>query len=164
MKHFVKSAVAVGTVAIALLSAAGAQAASTTAGATASILSPVSVTKSADLAFGKIVAGAASSTVTLTSAGGFTCGTGLTCYGTHGAAAFNVAASSGETVTVAADSSVTLSDGGSNTMVATLSPSVTTIALTTGTGNFSVGGELTVGASQAAGAYAGTFAVTVDYQ
>lgn len=34
----------------------------------------------------------------------------------------------------------------------------------TGTGNFTVGGTLTVGANQTAGTYNGSFSVSVEYQ
>jgi len=140
-----------------------ANAATGSATASATILSPVSVTKSSDLDFGKIIAGASAGTVTLTGAGTFTCGVGLTCSGAHNAAAFGVAGSSNEIVTVSADSSVTLTSG-SNSMTASLAPTASTLTLAGGVASFNVGGSLAVGGNQAAGAYAGTFNVTVNYQ
>tara|TARA_B110001454_G_scaffold138436_1_gene128640 strand:- start:3067 stop:3555 length:489 start_codon:yes stop_codon:yes gene_type:complete len=140
-----------------------AHAATASASAAANILSPITVTKTSDLDFGKIVAGASASTVTLTSAGALTCGSGLTCSGTHNAAAFNVAGSTGEIVTVASDASVTLISG-ANSMTASLAPSAASLTLAGGAASFNVGGVLSVGASQAAGAYTGTFNVTVNYQ
>ncbi len=60
--------------------------------------------------------------------------------------------------------SITLDDGSSNTMDAAISLSSATATLTGGTATFYVGGTLTVGASQVAGAYATTFEVTAEYQ
>lgn len=140
-----------------------AHAATASASAAANILSPIAVTKTSDLDFGKIIAGATASTVTLTGAGGFTCGAGLTCSGTHNAAAFNVTGSTGEIVTVTSDTSVNLISGG-NSMSASLTPSATSLTLAGGAASFNVGGVLSVAGNQAAGAYAGTFNVTVNYQ
>lgn len=140
-----------------------AHAATASATGAANILSPITITKTSDLDFGKIIAGASASTVTLTGAGVLTCGAGLTCSGTYNAAAFTVAGANGEVVTVASDASVTLVNGANN-MIATLTPSTPSLTLAGGSGNFNVGGVLAVGASQAAGAYTGTFNVTVNYQ
>lgn len=140
-----------------------ANAATATGTASATILSPVTVTKADDLNFGKIIAGASDATVTLTSAGAFTCGSGLTCAGSHSAALFNVAGTSGEVVTVSSDATTTLTSG-SNTMTASLSPSASTLTLAGGAAQFNVGGALTVAGGQAAGSYSGDFNVTVNYQ
>lgn len=154
-------ALAAATALFGFQSAANAATGSATASAT--ILSPITVTKTSDLDFGKIVAGASASTVTLTGAGSFTCGTSLTCTGTHNAAAFDVAGTSGETVTVASDTSVTLTSG-SYSMTASLAPTATSLTLVSGAASFNVGGVLSVAGNQAAGSYAGTFNVTVNYQ
>ena len=141
-----------------------AHAAQGTASATATILSPITVTKTADLAFGKIIAGASSGTVTISPAGSLTCGAALTCSGTTAAAAFNVSGSSSEVVTISPDASVTLTSG-ANSMTAALNASASTLTLNaSGAGSFTVGGVLTVGASQSAGSYSGNFNVTVNYQ
>ena len=158
-----KNIIASGSIlALALLSGA-ADAAGTTASASATIFTPVAVTKTADLGFGKIAPGASSSVVTVGAAGTFACGTGLTCYGTHAPAAFSIAGYINETVTVTVDPSVTLSDGASHSMVASLSPSANAVLLTGGLGSFTVGGALTLLANQSAGNYNGSFAVSVDY-
>lgn len=141
-----------------------AHAAQASASATATILSPITVTKTADLAFGKIIAAASADTVTISAAGALTCGSALTCSGTTSAAAFNVAGSAGEVVTLSSDANVTLSDGASHTMTSTLSTSASTLTLAGGAGSFTVGGVLSVGANQFAGAYTGNFNVTVNYQ
>lgn len=154
-------ALSVATILFGIQGAANAATGSATASAT--ILSPISVTKTSDLDFGKIIAGASASTVALTGAGAFTCGSGLTCSGTHTPAAFNVAGTAGEAVTVASDATVTLISG-ANSMSATLVPTASSLTLVGGTASFNVGGTLSVAGNQAAGAYAGTFNVTVNYQ
>lgn len=149
--------------AVALIGINGsAQAAPSTGTATATIFAPITVTKTTDLAFGTIVAGAAAANVTITSAGVRTCDAGLTCSGTISAVSFNIAGSTGEIVTVSSDAVVTLASG-ANTMTATLSPNATTLMLAGGVASFKVGGTLSVGANQATGTYTGTFNVTVDY-
>lgn len=149
---------------VALLGTSGAAHAATTQGsAKATILAPVTVTKSKDLEFGKIVVGTTASTVTIGANGTNVCGTGLTCLGTQQAAQFTVAGAAGDTVSVQSVPSVILSDG-TNSMTATLSTSANTLTLTGGTAAFNVGGVLSVAGSQAAGAYQGQFDVTVNYQ
>lgn len=140
-----------------------AHAATASAQASAAVLSPIAVTKTADLAFGTVIPSAAASTVTMTGAGTFTCGSGLTCSGTHNAAGFSISGTDGSAVTISSDPTVTLTSG-SYSMSASLTPSVASLTLASGAGTFNVGGVLAVGASQAAGTYAGTFNVTVNYQ
>lgn len=139
-----------------------ANAATATATAKAKILGQITVTKTADLDFGTVVVGATGGTVAVDSAGARTCATALLCSGTSTAARFTVSGTNGQVVTVASDSSVSLTSG-SNNMSASLSPSVSSMTLA-GSDSFNVGGTLTVPANQAAGNYSGTFAVTVNYQ
>jgi Mat/Ecp fimbriae major subunit len=146
----------------ATIGASGAANASTgSADATATILTPIVVTKTDNLEFGKIVAGSSPSTVEV-GASSFTCGA-VTCTGSHKAAGFGLTGTDGESVSVASDASVTLTSG-SDTMTATLTPSDTSLTLASGAASFTVGGTLSVGANQASGAYTGSFNVTVDYQ
>ncbi len=159
--RFMKAALA-GTVFAAAFASTGAQAATATATAKAQILKQITVTKTADLDFATIITGAAASSVIVSPAGVKTCGAGLVCTGTVAAAAFGIVGTTGSVVTLAADPSVTLNSG-ANSMTATLLTSAATRTLT-GTDSFTVGGTLAVGASQADGAYTGTFTVTVNYQ
>lgn len=153
-----------GSAVIALgLSASAANAATASANATAEILSQVSVTKTADLAFGTVAIGTSGGTVAVSTAGARSCGSGLVCSGTTAAAGFTVSGAVGQTVGVTVPATVTLNDGGSNNMTATLTSSASSIVLD-GTDAFTVGGTLTVGGTQAAGTYAGSFTVTVNYQ
>jgi hypothetical protein len=156
-------------VAVALLSGAAivtpAYAATGTGDATVQILQAITVTKASDLNFGKVVAASSASTVTVGENDARTCGAALTCYGATTAGAFNVTGAAGETVTVAIDSpTISLTDGGSNTIAATVSTTTSSLVLTGGNGNFKVAGLLNVGANQAGGTYAGQYTVSVNYQ
>lgn len=163
MNNIIKATLASSVLAVSVMSANAANAATASADARANILQQVTVTSDgSDLDFGTIVSGAAASTVAVNAAGAATCGAGIVCSGTTSAAGFDVTGTSGETVDVSSDLTVTLT-GPTDTMSATLTPSATTILLD-GTDAFTVGGTLAVAANQADGAYLGTFNVTVNYQ
>ncbi|WP_077032772.1 DUF4402 domain-containing protein [Pelomonas sp. KK5] len=154
-------------------------AASATANASATVLTPMTITKSTDLNFGELVAG--NGVVTLDTAGARTKAgsTALPTGGSPTAARFDVTGDANHTFSVdfATGSSTVLTDASSNTMavswfaevVGTAAPTpVSTGTPTTGTLNSGaayiyVGGAVTVGASQAAGSYTGTIQVTVNY-
>ncbi len=159
--RFTKAALAA-TFATAAFASTGAQAATATATARAQILQQLTVTRTADLDYATIVTGAAASTVVVTPGGVRTCGVGLVCTGTATAAAFNVVGTIGQVATVSVPATVSLVSGG-NTMSSTLVSSTALMTLAA-VNNFQVGGTLSVGASQADGAYAGVFTVTVNYQ
>ena len=150
------------------LSAGVAQAAPATATATAKarILKQITVTNTSDLDFGTIVAGAAASTVAVSTGAVRTCGAGLTCTGTVTSANFDISATNNTVVTVTGDNSVTLANGTGGTMSAALTRSATTLTMANAAigGSFQVGGTLSLAANQADGAYIGTFNVSVDYQ
>jgi Mat/Ecp fimbriae major subunit len=161
MKTMLK--VLAGTAAIALaLGSNAAQAATATADARATILTQVTVVKTSDLDFGTIAVGTSGGNVVVTPGGSGTCTAGLVCSGTKTAANFTVTGVLGQTVGVSLPANVTLTSG-TNSMTATLNSSATAIVLD-GTDAFSVGGDLAVSATQAAGAYVGTFTATVNYQ
>lgn len=164
MKNKMFKAIIAGSLLASLgMGATAAHAASATATARAKILRQVTVTNTSDLQFGTIVTGTAASTVVISPAGARTCGTGLFCSSTFGAAGFDVTGTSGQVVTVQIPASVTLTSGG-NSMTASLSSSASTLTLANNAASFSVGGTLNVGANQADGDYEGTFNATVDYQ
>lgn len=152
------------------LSAAGAaQAAPATASASAKakILKQISVSKAAELDFGTIVVSTTAGSVGIGTDGGLTCDAALTCSGATSAAAFNIAGSKNEFVTISGDNNVTLknADDATKTMVASLTRSDASLKLSnSGSGSFTVGGELAIAASQTDGVYEGSFNVTVDYQ
>jgi Mat/Ecp fimbriae major subunit len=181
--RIVKALVAVSAIA---LGSNAAFAATASADAKAEILTPISVSKTADLDFGTIAVNNGGSVTVSEVDGTVTCGAtagDLICGGTTSRAAFGISGADGKAVSVNADASVTLtgpvpSGGGTApTMTATLTESATSVTLSTaapavgatpavigGQGSFHVGGELSVGATQAAGAYTGSFDVEVLYQ
>lgn len=137
-----------------------------TATASAAILSPATVNKVDDLAFGKVVAGPSAANVTISPTGAFRCGAGLTCLDTHNPARFTVIGAPGQMVSIDADDQVTLTAANGAKMVATLDLGARTMRLAQGSNLanvFAVGGTLAVGAYQAEGVYTGVFTVTVDY-
>lgn len=155
---------ATGLCALLLAASSAALAAEATGTASATILQPVTVTKTSDLDFGKIVAGPNASTVTLTSAGQFQCGTGLTCLDNHSIARFSVSGVPGQTVSVQSDSQIMLSSSGGAKMPVVLDLSTKTLKLNNGQNNsIGVGGTLSVAAYQAEGVYTGLFTITVNY-
>ena len=132
--------------------------------ATVKILQAITVTKAADLNFGNVVASASAATVAVGEDGTRTCGTGLNCYGTTTAGAFNVTGAAGETVSVGIDTpSIQLSNG-TQSMAVALTTATSSLTLAGGTGSFRVAGSLSVGANQAAGTYTGQYNVSVNYQ
>lgn len=156
---------ALGIAGVAFASASPAFAQSATGDASVKILTAITVTKSSDLYFGKVLASASAATVDIAENGSRTCGTGLSCYDTATAGGFNVTGTDGETVTVAiANPNISLSDGQGNSMDVALSTSTSTLTLAGGSGSFNIAGSLSVGANQAAGDYTGQYSVSVDYQ
>lgn len=135
MNTTMKKFAAVAVVALSGAAISGdAMAGSDTGNASATIATPISVSETTALAFGTILAGASSSTIVIDNAGARTVGSGDTL------------SSGGNTMAIG---SFTNNSGGS---------------LSGGTDSFNVGATLTVGASQAAGSYSGTYTVTVNYQ
>ena len=141
--------------------------ANATASATARIVSPISLTKTADLNFGDVVSGASAGTVVVTPAGVRSAGGGATLGNATSvaAAAFTAGGQGSATyaITLPASASVT---SGANTMTVngfTSSPSGTGALNAGGSQPITVGATLNVGAAQATGTYTGTFSVTVTY-
>src|SRR3546814_11714087 len=77
------------------MNAPAAHAATATGTATAKILRQITLTKTSDLQYATIISGATASTVAVSTAGGVSCGVGLTCTGTAAAGSFHVAGTSG---------------------------------------------------------------------
>lgn len=164
MTKFMKAALASSVLVASAMGANAANAATASADAKANILQQVTVTSDgSDLDFGTIVSGASAGTVAVSALGARSCTASIVCSGTTTAAGFNVSGTENATVTVSTDTSVTLTNVNSDTMSASLTPSVTSIVLD-GTDAFTVGGTLSVAAGQADGAYVGNFDVTVSYQ
>jgi hypothetical protein len=147
-----------------------------TAVASAAVLAtPVAVTKTADLSFGKFAAGAAGS-VTISTSGERTVSGGVLASAdgpAMTAATFVVSGAAGAGYSITHGGTSTLSrTGGVDTMPMT---KVSTVGAASGPGGAAggilnggaqtiyVGATLDVGANQAAGAYTGSVAITVEY-
>ena len=163
-KFGMKRAVLGAAIAAMAMSAPAAHAATATGTAKAKILRQITLTNTSDLEFATIISGATASTVAVSTAGGRSCGTGLTCTGTATAANFNVEGTNGAVVVITGDSSVTLNGSVSGSMTAALAYSAATVTLGATGGSFQVGGVLSVGSNQASGDYVGTFTVNANYQ
>lgn len=151
-----------------LSSSAFAQA-TATATASATIVTPISIAKTADMNFGNIATNGAVGTVVLSPAGGRTSTGGVTLPavpGTVTAASFTVSGSGSYTYAITLPASVEIQSGSDVMTVDTFtSTPSTTGALTAGSQVITVGATLNLIASQAAGAYTSStpFAVTVNY-
>lgn len=140
--------------------------------ATATIITPISLTKTADMSFGNIAVGTTGGTVVLTPAGARSATDGVTLPtvgpGTVTAAAFTVTGQGANTFTITLPSSNTIRIGaaGATMTVDNFSSTPSGIGtLSSGTLGITIGATLNVGASQAAGTYTSVtpFDVTVNY-
>ena len=145
--------------------------ASATATSTATIVTPIGITKTVDMNFGNVAVGSSTGTAVLTPAGSRSATGGVTLPATTGtvaAASFNVAGEGTYTYAITLPSSVTITrNTGTETMTVntfTSTPS-STGALTAGAQTLTVGATLNTGASQVAGTYVSgsAFTVTVNY-
>ncbi len=154
---------------IAFTAGAFAQSASATATATAVIVSPITLTRTADMSFGNIIADVDGGTVVLVPAGTRTLN-GLTSPslpGTVTAASFNVSGLANATYAITLPPTHDISNGVQTMTVNTFTstPTPTGALSVAGTQTINVGATLNVGANQAAGTYtnAAGFTVTVNY-
>lgn len=147
-----------------------AQDVSASATAAANIITPIQISKAADLYFGNIVAGTNPGTVTVshdgirTKSGGVTLPTATP--GTITAAKFNISGLPSATYSITLPSSTTITKNGTEQMTIdnfTSDPHETGTITTDGTQILAVGATLNVGANQSAGTYEGSFSVTVAY-
>ncbi len=141
--------------------------ASTSANATARIITAIAITKNTDLNFGDVVPGTSIGTVVVTPAGArsSTGGASLGNGSAVTAATFSVTGQGSETYAVTLPASITINGGGSSMTVDTFAstPNGTGTLSAGGSDTLSVGATLNVGASQAVGTYTGSFSVTVAY-
>ena len=145
-----------------------------TASASATIITPISITKTIDLNFGNIAVSATTGgTVILDATGSRTTGGGggvtlPATTGTVAAASFDVAGAASFTYAITLPSSVVTITSGSNSMDVTSFtsiPSATGTLSTGGTQTLTVGATLAVAAGQAPGSYTNAtgIPVTVNY-
>lgn len=162
--------------AVALAAAAmSSQAVEGTATATGTVIAPISITKSADLNFGKFASGAGGTMTVSTSGAATSTGIVRSTIVTPTAAKFDVSGDNDATYAITyTGTSATLSDGATGTMALAIHSDLTAGNITSGTvssGTLSasgaqsiyVGGTLTVGATQASGTYTGSVKVQVEY-
>ena len=137
---------------------------SATASASATVAAPLTISKQADLSFGVIAPTGSAGTVTISTAGARTSsGVDLLSGGTTSAASFDIAGEGNSSYSITIPTSATLTGPGDD-MTATLSDDAPgSPALSAGAATVNIGAELAVGASQVAGAYTGSFTVTVAY-
>lgn len=143
----------------------------TTSNSTATVYRSLSVTKTSDLGFGKIVKPTSSTnTYTINASTGALSRTGTGNAVQVGAvtrSSFSLTGEPGRVVSVVLSPATTLvltRSGGAQTLNVTLSRSPTgTITLTGGVGTLDIGGALTVGTSTTTGEYSGTLNVTFNY-
>jgi len=150
-----------------------AAATSTSASAAATVMVPIAISKTTDLAFGKFAVGSTGGTLLLNTSGALTPSADVTLGGgTPAAAVFHITGETGANYGITSPD-VTLSDGASHSMALALvtgfatgvnSGVVSSSTIAAGGQDLYVGGTLTVGASQVAGTYTGTVAVSVQYQ
>jgi Domain of unknown function (DUF4402) len=167
MKFSMFKAVSAAAILAAGVSATSAHAAGATADAHATILASLSVARTGSLEFGTIAVNAAGA-VTISNAGTRTACTGAVCSGSVGVPTFAITGSTGSNILITVPAAVTLNNqtvGSTATMSAALTTDATggTHALVASE-SFKVGGTLNYAAAQEAGAYLGSFSVTVEYQ
>jgi hypothetical protein len=148
--------------------------ATASANATATVLQPISVAKSTDLAFGSFVrpaTGANTIVIDPTSGARTLSGGGNASLATSttSRAAFTVGGEGAQTFSITVPASVSMTrSGGTETLPVTLSASGPTGALSgaagsSGTATFGVGGSLPLDNTVVGGSYSGAFDVTVGY-
>jgi len=162
-------------VALGAFGASNSFAAAASTASTATVIVPIAITKSADLVFGSFAKGAGGSVTVSTSGARTATGAILsTVGGTPSAAKFDVTGEGASTYSITWSGDTLLSDAGAtNTMTLTkisdltagnaITGEVLTGTLTAGAQSIYLGGKLTVGATQVAGAYTGSVTATVEY-
>ena len=167
--RFVKCAVAVGAIGLAAVLPSSAQAAGTTATATAVVATAIGIAKTVDMSFGTIGATTIAGTVVLGTDNSRSC-TNVDCLsGSPGAAAsFDVIGDGSNTYSITLPSAAVPLTGPGPNMDATafVSLPATTGTLSSGAQTLLVGATLAVGtaATQTAGVYtSAAFTVTVNY-
>ena len=136
----------------------------------ANVIKPLILAMLQNLDLGTITLGPgtwSNATVSVSKTGVFSCSnTNVTCTGATLAAQYNVEGSNNQTVHINAPN-VTLVNQGDATQTLTLVVDAPASVVLTNSGppgtNFNIGGAITVNSTTAAGTYAGTFNVTVNY-
>ena len=162
-----KKVALLGAMAAVAMASTGAQAATATATADVDIIAAVQLQQLEGLDFGTVASSATAGTVVLPSGSNVrTCTAQVTCVGPALRGRFTVSgATSGYVVSINVPGTVSLtSTTGGAPMTVELLPSTTTINTTSSAQEFFIGGNLAVGAYQAAGNYTAEYTVTANYQ
>ena len=134
------------------------------ANVTITLLAPISISAGASMDFGTMLTTGTAGTVTVTPAGARSSVNVDLLGGFPSGAGFNVTGASGQAYFITLPSSATLTSGGDTMTIDTFNHDAgASPSLVGGSDTFNVGATLNVGATQAAGTYSGTFAVTVNY-
>jgi spore coat protein U-like protein len=151
------------------LCAQQAYAATDTANGTATVMTPIAISKTADLRFGKFSA-LTGGTVVISTAGARSVTGAVVPSATDvgGEGSFSVTGDANATYAITLPGSATITHTVDNTKTMSIgtfisNPSGTGTLSGAGTQTLSVGGTLTVGNAQTVGSYTGTFDVTVEY-
>lgn len=149
------------------LSAHAATNSSTTNSASATVVAPVTLVKTADLLFGSVAPAAfASGTVTVYPTGGrIGSNVVLSLTNSGNPASFYLTGNPGAGFSIDLPNSIILTGPGNSMQLTTFTSSPSSVGSFNASGNatINVGGTLTIGANQAAGVYSGSFSITVDY-
>ena len=167
MHYSLRSGFAAVFAAAVLVTGTTAMAADATGNASATVESAISIVETTAMNFGTFAPTASAGTVTIATTGARTSTNVDELASSPSAATFTVTGGNlaAYSITLPA-SSITLSDGGSETMSVDtfVSDAGGSPALNgSGSDTFNVGAVLTVGANQVAGSYTGTYTVTVNY-
>lgn len=149
--------------------AQAARSATASANVVGTVIRPITLTNSASMLFGKMVAPAATTTFTIHPASafeGWDDPSGIGVGAQVGSAKFSVGGEPGTGFVISfPSSSVELTSGANKMTLNAFKVAQTSMALSNqGIASFSVGATLTVSANQAVGTYTGTFPVMVTYQ
>jgi hypothetical protein len=168
-KIFAKILAGAGTLAAISLSAP-AEAATATAQVNASVIKPLGLTSTRDMAFGSLLLGTgtwSNETVSITQTGTLTCPTDVTCSGTVTSALFKVSGSNNMTVSISAPD-VTMVNAANSSQTIVMHPNAPASVAVNNSGpngaTFGVGGSMTLSSTTPDGDYSGTLTVTVNYQ
>lgn len=153
-----------GMLAITAAMGADAVAATATGTANATVIVPITITAGTALNFGTFAANSTGGTVAITtaSARSSTGSVALSSTTPGVAGSFTVTGNASSTFAITNPGTFNVTSG-ANSMAVNLTGLATTGTLTAGSATILVPGTLTVGASQAAGNYAGTYTMAVEY-